>query len=180
MTLRSAGIATLTMWWLRETPLSDLSIETCSQGASQPKTLRINNWFGQSWNMPLQSGTRRPTLLPVDLKLCRREQPGSSAVYGVPTGKPAQLDCSKNSLQPLFHRRNDRRIKIFSQYHHSSKGVINNYIKTANVSSVRRHDSQYFIPTSNTLHYQRSFFIRTAKDWNALPAGNPLLVPPRV
>ena len=86
----------------------------------------------------------------------------------------------KLNLQPLSDRRSDRRLKIFSQYHHSSKAIISNYIQRASYSSARKHAVQYFIPQSNTLHFQRSFFIRTAKDWNALPADSPLLVPPRV
>ena len=84
----------------------------------------------------------------------------------------------KLDLQPLNERRSDRRLKIFSQYHHSSKAVISNYIQRASFSSARRHATQYFIPQSNTIHYQRSFFIRTAKEWNALPADSPFLTPP--
>ena len=86
----------------------------------------------------------------------------------------------KLNLQPLSDRRSDRRLKIFSQYHHSSKAIISNYIQRASYSSARKHAVQYFIPQSNTLHFQRSFFIRTAKDWNTLPADSPLLVPPCV
>ena len=72
----------------------------------------------------------------------------------------------------------DRHLKIFSQYHHSSKAVISNYIQRASFSSARNHTVQYFIPQSNTLHYQRSVFICTAKNLNALPSDSPLLVPP--
>ena len=86
----------------------------------------------------------------------------------------------KLDLKPLSERRSDRRLKVFSQYHHSSKAVISNYIQPTSFSSARKHTLQYFIPHTNTLHYQRSFFLRTAKEWNALPADSQHLLPPRV
>ena len=82
------------------------------------------------------------------------------------------------NLPPLAQRRTERRLNIFSQYHHSDNATINKYICKATFSSSRRHPEQYFIPQSSTIHHQRSFFIRTAKDWNILPDSSSLLRPP--
>ena len=41
----------------------------------------------------------------------------------------------KLDLKPLSERRSDRRLKVFSQYHYSSKAVINNYIQPTSFSS---------------------------------------------
>ena len=89
------------------------------------------------------------------------------------TSLPQKLD-----LKSLSERWRDRRLKVFSKYHHSSKTAINNYARRTGFSSGRKLAWQYFIPHTNTLHYQRLFFIRTAKDWNALPVDSPHLIPP--
>ena len=68
----------------------------------------------------------------------------------------------------------------YCQYHHNNAGVLNNYIKPATHTSARRHPHQYFLHQSNTDHHRRSFFIRTAKQWNALPPDSLLLNPPSV
>ena len=46
---------------------------------------------------------------------------------------------------------------------------------TPTIGNSRRHSLQYTIPHCNTKAHQKSFFIATAKDWNALPIGSPLL-----
>ena len=79
------------------------------------------------------------------------------------------------NLQPLAKRRGDRRLKVFSQYHHGNQAILLKYIKKAEYSSARRHQHQYFLPQTNTDHCRRSFFIRTSKEWNVLPASSPLL-----
>ena len=86
----------------------------------------------------------------------------------------------KLNLPPLSQRRTERRLQIFSQYHHSNKSVLSRYIQQAEYSSARRHPEQYFTPQSNSVHHQRSFFIRTAKEWNELPDSISLLRPPSV
>ncbi|XP_067944827.1 uncharacterized protein [Watersipora subatra] len=77
---------------------------------------------------------------------------------------------------PLSERRSERRLKIFSQYHHSNSVVLDRYVKRSSFRSSRRHLHQYFIPQFNTLHHQRLFFIRTARAWNLLPSNSNLLV----
>ena len=79
------------------------------------------------------------------------------------------------NLQPLAKCRGDRRLKVFSQYHHGNQAILLKYIKKAEYSSARRHQHQYFLPQTNTDHCRRSFFIRTSKEWNVLPASSPLL-----
>ena len=48
------------------------------------------------------------------------------------------------NLQPLAKRRGDRRLKVFSQYHHGNQAILLKYIKKAKYSSARRHQHQYF------------------------------------
>lgn len=81
------------------------------------------------------------------------------------------------NLQPLSERRSDRRMKIFSQYHHTNNTVLSRYTKRATTTSARRHPLQYLAPHSNSDHHRRSFFVRTAKEWNLLPADSNYLIP---
>ena len=85
---------------------------------------------------------------------------------------------SKLNLDVLSSRRTNARLRVFSQYHFSESDVILAHLKHAPSPSVRRHSHQYLIPHSNTLHHQRSFFIKTAKEWNTLPTSSGFLVPP--
>ena len=80
-------------------------------------------------------------------------------------------------LPKLSQRRCDRRLKVFSQYHHGNTEVLSKYISRAQYTSARRHSQQYLAPHTNTDHCRRSFFIRTAKEWNILPPTCPLLIP---
>ena len=59
----------------------------------------------------------------------------------------------KLNLPPLSQRRSERRLQIFSQYHHSNKSVLSRYIQQADYSSARRHPKQYFIPQSNSVNH---------------------------
>ena len=70
--------------------------------------------------------------------------------------------------QPPLERRSQRRLAIFSQYHHT------NTVQPLAAKHVfsRKHPDQYFITHSNTLHHQRSFFIRTACEWNEIPTSS--------
>ena len=81
------------------------------------------------------------------------------------------------NLPPLSQRRGDRRLKVFSQYHHHNSTVLAKYITRSAHNSARRHQYQYFTPQTNTTHCRRSFFIRTAREWNLLPDTSPLLSP---
>ena len=80
-------------------------------------------------------------------------------------------------LKTVCANTSNRRLKVFCRYHHSSKTATNNYVQRAGFSSAVKHAWQYFIPHTNVLHCQRSFFISTAKDWNALSMHSPLLIP---
>ena len=83
-------------------------------------------------------------------------------------------------LDELATRRQHARLKIFKQYHFSEEETISNYLSKACVASKRKHPHQYMIPHSSTQHHQRTFFIKTAKEWNQLPANSEYLNPPDV
>ena len=85
---------------------------------------------------------------------------------------------SKLDLQPLDDRRKCRRLQVFRTYHFNAPHIINEHVPRSTHHSSRRHAQQYFIPSTNTLHYRRFFFVRTAKDWNCLLPGCPLLIAP--
>ena len=85
---------------------------------------------------------------------------------------------SKLDLDDLVSRRANARLRVFKQYHFSENNVILSHLQHAPAPSVRRHCHQYLIPHSNTLHHQRSYFVKTAKEWNTLPATSGFLVPP--
>ena len=86
----------------------------------------------------------------------------------------------KLDIPSLAKRRQDMCLKVFRQYYHTNSQVLNNYVKPATHISARRHPHQYFLHQSNTDHHRRSFFIRTAKQWNALPPDSLFLNPPSV
>ena len=85
-----------------------------------------------------------------------------------------------NIIQPLSKRRSRRRLAIFSQYHHTNTATLSRYVRAAKHVYSHKHPDQYFITHSNTLHYQRSFFIRTAREWNEIPTSSWLLRPPNI
>ena len=85
---------------------------------------------------------------------------------------------SKLDLQPLDDRRKCRRLQVFRTYHFNAPHIINEHVSRSTHHSSRRHAQQYFIPSTNTLHYRRFFFVRTTKDWNCLLPGCPLLTAP--
>ena len=78
----------------------------------------------------------------------------------------------------LDERRRNRRLQLFHQLHFGETHTITRHIQKATYHSSRKHCHQYFIPHVRTQHHQRSFFMKTAKDWNALPLSSPLLVAP--
>jgi hypothetical protein len=84
------------------------------------------------------------------------------------------------SWDKLADRRQDRRLKIFRDMHFGDENVICQYLQPSSNTSLRRHSQQYMIPHSRTQHHQRSYFVRTAKDWNSLPPSSQLLVPPSI
>lgn len=72
------------------------------------------------------------------------------------------------ALPPLFQRRKIARLALFYKFYHATPSSI--YITPRPHFSDRRSNSkqvQYPRPKTNT--FAESFFIRTAKDWNALP-----------
>ena len=80
--------------------------------------------------------------------------------------------------EKLDERRKSRRLQLFRQMHFSESNIITQHIQKASHHSSRKHCQQYFLPHVRTQHHQRSFFMKTAKDWNALPLSSPLLVAP--
>ena len=80
--------------------------------------------------------------------------------------------------EKLDERRKSRRLQLFRQMHFSENNTITRHIQKASHHSSRKHCQQYFLPHVRTQHHQRSFFMKTAKDWNALPLSSPLLVAP--
>ena len=84
------------------------------------------------------------------------------------------------NLPVLSERRGTRRLQLFRQYHHHDSDIIKEYIDRIDARSSRRHCMQYFIPATNTAHYQKTFFLRTARDWNALPADSLILSSPSI
>ena len=83
-------------------------------------------------------------------------------------------------LPTLVERRKQARLKLFQNYHYNSDHTIDNYIQRSKSTPKRKHKLQYLIPHSNTQHHQRSFFIKTAKEWNALPEMSDYLKPPDI
>ena len=93
-------------------------------------------------------------------------------------GKTRAILFAELDLQPLDDRRKCRRLQVFRTYHFNAPHIINEHVSRSTHHSSRRHAQQYFIPSTNTLHYRRFFFVRTAKDWNCLLPGCPLLTAP--
>ena len=58
----------------------------------------------------------------------------------------------KLDLAPLSECRGDRQLKLFSQYHHSSKTAINNYVQRGGFPLLEntRGSTSFHIPTSST------------------------------
>ena len=71
---------------------------------------------------------------------------------------------TKLNLDDLSSRQANARLWVFKQYHFSENIVILSHLQRTLAPSVRRHCHQYLIPHSNTLHHQRSFFVKTAKE----------------
>ena len=80
--------------------------------------------------------------------------------------------------EQLGERRKERRLKLFREMHFADSDTITKHIQPATHHLTRRHGHQYLIPHVKTQHHQRSFFMKTAKDWNALPPSSSLLAPP--
>ena len=83
----------------------------------------------------------------------------------------------------LKNRRERRRLGIFRAMHYDEVAVnITDYLSPhpTHVGQSRKHQLQYFIPHCNTRLHQNSFFIGTARLWNALPIGSNLLEGPPV
>ena len=75
-------------------------------------------------------------------------------------------------LDKLSDRRSHSRLKLFGQYHFNDEETIRNYLQRTCLAPSWKHTTQYQIPHSNTQHHQRSFFIKTAKEWNQLPVNS--------
>ena len=83
----------------------------------------------------------------------------------------------------LKTRRETRRLGIFRAMNFDEVATdITEYISPQVSSSLqtRRHAQQYMVPHCRTKAHQHSFFISTAKLWNALPPSSSLLVGPPV
>ena len=84
--------------------------------------------------------------------------------------------------ESLAQRRETHRLKVFREMHFSDQNPIKKYLQPSTTRSrtLRGHDHQYFIPQTNSDHHRRSYFIKTARQWNKLPASCSLLMPPTV
>lgn len=83
------------------------------------------------------------------------------------------------NLPTLAERRKSARLKLFQHYHFDTTDkTIQTYLQPSLSTPKRRHQYQYMIPHSNMQHHQRSFFIKTAKEWNKLPDTSDFLRPP--
>ena len=83
----------------------------------------------------------------------------------------------------LKDRRERRRLGIFRAMHYNKVAVnITDYLSPhpTHAGQSRKHQSQYFIPHCNAKLHQNSFFVSTAKLWNALPISSTLLEGPPV
>ena len=65
-------------------------------------------------------------------------------------------------------RREKRMLGLFRAMHYD-------WVAVSITDQSRKHQLQYFIPHCNTKLHQKSFFVSTAKLWNALPISSPLL-----
>ena len=78
--------------------------------------------------------------------------------------------------------REKRTLGLFQAMHFDEVAVsITDHLSChpTNIGQSRKHQLQYFIPHCNTKLNQNSFSVSTAKMWNALPIGSPLLEGPR-
>ena len=85
--------------------------------------------------------------------------------------------------ETLKARSEKRRLGLFRAMHFDEVAVsIIDHLShhPTNIGQSRKHQLQYFIPHCYTKLHQNSFFIRTAKLWNALSTGSPLLEGPPV
>ena len=83
----------------------------------------------------------------------------------------------------LADRRAEKRLKLFRSIHFGTVSTnMNTYLnpKTANRPSRTDHGQAYEIPHSRTSFHRDGFFPATARVWNRLKSGNPLLLPPSV
>lgn len=87
---------------------------------------------------------------------------------------------SSMKWEALSSRRKHRRLAVFRGFHFNTDRVRTYLTPNPPLRSSRRHDLQYQIPHSRTKWHTRSYFIRTAKDWNKLPADSVFLVRPEV
>ena len=123
----------------------------------------------------------RPILPLVVWKRCREELLDWYAVLATDRATSTTSLLQRLNLQPLSERRGQRRLAVFSQYHHTNTATLFKYVRPAKHASSRRHPDQYFIPQSNTRHHQGSFFfIWTAREWNGIPADSWFLRPPNI
>ena len=114
------------------------------------------------------------------------QRKAARTVYNIPrTDHKTSTTGLISDLQwdTLKERRRKRCLGIFRAMHFGEVATnINNFLTpfTPSIGYSRRHSLQYTIPHCNTKSHQKSFFIATAKDWNALPIGSPLLHGPPV
>ena len=80
--------------------------------------------------------------------------------------------------EKLDDRQKRRKLQLFRQMYSSEKNTITQHIQKAAHHLSRKHCQQYLLPYVRAQHHQWSFFVKTAKDWKALPMSSPLLVAP--
>lgn len=82
--------------------------------------------------------------------------------------------------EPLQERRKRRRLGLFRAIHYGEvAGNVEDHLTyVGSKGKLRRHDQQYLLPHVNTNLHGGSFFVATAKLWNALKVEDNRLCPP--
>lgn len=78
-----------------------------------------------------------------------------------PDGTPAQSWFATD-----FRVQKERRLTVFSLYHHQRVTVLTKYVTISGYTPPMRDAQKYHNSHSNTAHRRRSLFMRTARDWN--------------
>ena len=77
----------------------------------------------------------------------------------------------------LVLRWETHKLKVFIDMHFRDQNPIKKYlqISTTRTCTLRSHDPRYFVQQKNSDYHRRSYFIKTARQWNKLPASCSLL-----
>ena len=71
---------------------------------------------------------------------------------------------------PLAKRRKQQRLNIFYQITHDMTGLfLPDYYHFATTHTRQHHPFHLMIPSTSTTAYMTSFFLKTIREWNALP-----------